>query len=689
MTPPLRRRNVSLPTSLFILGGSSFYTLLLVESLRKHGLLSALQRVTLFGRNRRQLEAVAQLCEALCRAAPPPGSPLPRFDATTDLEDCLDEEYGVLFQQIRFGGMRARDLDEKNAIRHGLVADETLGIVGVTNALRTISGLRPLLEVVQQKAHPYSLVNFTNPCSIVTQYLLQHWRLPVVGICDYPEVLRTEYARLLEVPRDELELSSFGVNHLGFVYDARRGGRSVFAELQQRLDASPLVPRYHQALAYIVPLAWNLIFDRRATSERQASAPNRASVLFALEQELAALIEQGDPEGQDAPAIMARLSERNCDWYDLIVTPALANVLGRSQRELIVNVGSEDALGLGCTPCVVEANAVFADGHHQLRPLPAELASSYEYSIVQQMKRAELALLDACLHGGRDEVVGACLRNPMIQEDRAIQRYLDDVAAADPAVAARLRPAGKPARDTRQPLREDTHVESTPISIAGLAAQGYLHIPGFLSRDRVGSLQRELRSLVADESLMVPRKGAEHFFEKYQSTSYCYVDRHAHAPTLAALLESAELGALVTLLLGDAGIFHTSLVQYHRAGEGQAIPWHQDIDAEALGAGKMFNFLIYPYDIDLDSGALFVVPGSQGSTRLPFGEPHGELPGQVAVFPKAGDLVITDCTLFHKVNHNHSGRDRMSVNLRFRHRELNLKQASVGIYRNGRVNYAG
>jgi ectoine hydroxylase-related dioxygenase (phytanoyl-CoA dioxygenase family) len=65
------------------------------------------------------------------------------------------------------------------------------------------------------------------------------------------------------------------------------------------------------------------------------------------------------------------------------------------------------------------------------------------------------------------------------------------------------------------------------------------------------------------------------------------------------------------------------------------------------------------------------------------------LPGQVAVCARAGDLVVTDCTLFHKVNHNHSGRDRMSVNLRFRHQDVNLKQASVGIYRNGRVNYAG
>jgi ectoine hydroxylase-related dioxygenase (phytanoyl-CoA dioxygenase family) len=220
-------------------------------------------------------------------------------------------------------------------------------------------------------------------------------------------------------------------------------------------------------------------------------------------------------------------------------------------------------------------------------------------------------------------------------------------------------------------------------------AQGFLHVPGFVQGAELETLQRELKSLIADKALMVPREGSEHFFKKYQSTSYCYVDRHEHAPTLAALIKAPRTRAIVEALLPAGGEFHASLVQYHKASEGQAIPWHQDIDAELLGAGMMFNFLLYPFDLDLESGALFVVPGSHGSTRLPLGEPHGELPGQRHLCPKAGDLVVADCTLFHKVNHNHSGRDRMSVNLRFRHKDLNLKQASVGIYRNGRVNYAG
>lgn len=220
-------------------------------------------------------------------------------------------------------------------------------------------------------------------------------------------------------------------------------------------------------------------------------------------------------------------------------------------------------------------------------------------------------------------------------------------------------------------------------------AQGYIHLPSFVHGAELEALQAEVLALISNKALMVPREGSEHFFKKYQSTSYCYVDRHEQVPTLAALIDHPRLRHIVRELLPEEGLFHASLVQYHKAGEGQAIPWHQDIDPETVGAGQMFNFLLYPFDTSLESGALHVVEGSHGNKRLPSGEPHGDLPGQKHLCPKAGDLVITDCTLFHKVNHNTSGRDRVSINMRFRNGALDRKQTSVGIYRNGRVNYAG
>ena len=415
-------------TSLFILGGSSFYTLLLVESLHRAGVTSHLRRITLFGRDRQRLEAVARMCGHLTRA-----SGL-RTDFTTDFETCLDGEYGLVFNQLRFGGMAARDLDEKIALAQGLVADETLGMVGVSNAIRTVVGLTPFLETLRGKTGPYTLVNFTNPCSIVTQYMLERFGLPAVGICDYPEVLRSAYAELLQQPRAAVDLQYFGVNHFGFVHDVRLSGQSIFSELKERLDACALAPAYHRAFESIVIPAWDLIFNRNAVWEGQRQKPNRASFLYALEQELADKVRQTPLEALAPEPFLERLAARRCDWYDLIVTPVLSNLLQLARDPLILNLGVPDPFGLGCRTCVVETNArMGAEGHVALAP-PEHVARLPEFTLVKQMKQAEVELLEAILERSPQRVLRACLMNPMIQDHRAVRAYFSALSEVDPLI---------------------------------------------------------------------------------------------------------------------------------------------------------------------------------------------------------------------------------------------------------------
>lgn len=222
-----------------------------------------------------------------------------------------------------------------------------------------------------------------------------------------------------------------------------------------------------------------------------------------------------------------------------------------------------------------------------------------------------------------------------------------------------------------------------------LKNDGILHMPSFFKGEQLSAIQSQLNQLLQDESKMVERKGSEHFFQKYQSTSYCFVDQLAAFPALNALPGNVLIRAILDGLLPEGSKLKQSLVQHHKAGEGQAIPWHQDVHFEQVPPGKMFNFLIYPFDITEDSGALHYVPGSHVQGRLPVGNPHDPLPGQLSLAPKAGDLIIGDCLLFHKVNHNHSGCDRVSINLRFQSSEVAPEDTQIGVYRNGQVNYAG
>jgi ectoine hydroxylase-related dioxygenase (phytanoyl-CoA dioxygenase family) len=222
-----------------------------------------------------------------------------------------------------------------------------------------------------------------------------------------------------------------------------------------------------------------------------------------------------------------------------------------------------------------------------------------------------------------------------------------------------------------------------------LLKEGVLHIPSFFKGEQLQRMQKDLRELVNDQNKMVEREGSEHFFKKYQSTSYCFVNQFESYPTLNRLPQNPLIESILGDLFAEGHDLLLTLVQHNIAGEGQAIPWHQDVHFDQVNAGQMYNVLIYPFDCSEESGALHYVPGSHTFGRLTKGEPHDDLPGQLSVAPKAGDLILCDCRVFHKVNHNHSNNDRVSINLRFRSKYVADENTKIGVYRNGQVNYAG
>lgn len=222
-----------------------------------------------------------------------------------------------------------------------------------------------------------------------------------------------------------------------------------------------------------------------------------------------------------------------------------------------------------------------------------------------------------------------------------------------------------------------------------LLTEGLLHIPSFFKGEQLSAIQSEISQLIEDQSKMVAREGSEHFFKKYQSTSYCFVNQLESFCALNTLPKNVLINAILSRLFKEGRELKQTLVQHNKAGEGQAIPWHQDVHFEQVDPCKMYNFLIYPFDVTEESGALHYVVGSHLQGRLPKGNPHDPLPGESFIVPKAGDLIIGDCRLFHKVNHNYSSQDRVSINLRFHSSLVATEDTEIGVYRNGQVNYAG
>jgi ectoine hydroxylase-related dioxygenase (phytanoyl-CoA dioxygenase family) len=191
-------------------------------------------------------------------------------------------------------------------------------------------------------------------------------------------------------------------------------------------------------------------------------------------------------------------------------------------------------------------------------------------------------------------------------------------------------------------------------------------------------------ALLQREDLLCPRDEA--FFARHHSNSYTFVDQHVQFAALANLAKDSRLRQIARSTLDPAAQMYMSLVQCNQGGQQQGIAWHQDIHP-SLGAGNMLNCLLYPYATTKASGGLRLVPGSHLLGALPAGEPFAELPGEITVYPQAGDLLIVDALCFHCVPVNSSAQRRVSLNFRYKTAKQDAR-FSQGAYRTGLFDYA-
>lgn len=401
------------------MGGSSYYTLLLFASLKSQGVIEGVSVITLFGRNKQRLNLIAEIGNSMFAG-------VTTVDVSVNIEDCLSVKYGLIFNQIRFGGMSSRDRDEKLALANGLAADETIGIVGVSNAIRAVKGMTAYLDIIKKKSNAYKLVNFTNPCSILTQYMVEHYNIPAIGICDYPEMMKLKIADALTLEADELQLGYFGLNHFGVIYSVKRHGEELIAQLlQTELPFKPACNRYFN---HLLNVSWRYVYERQELVKEQQKTVNRAAQLLDFEKHMDELLIRGERE---ANIYFDVLNQRNCDWFNLVVSPLFANLLAQKSTPVIANIPTNDSLNIGDSICVMEGRCTGDFDVIESETLPPSLLNSPEYSLIRVMKLCERQLLKGILTNNKSLIIGACLNNPMIQEQQKVLAYFDELSRSD------------------------------------------------------------------------------------------------------------------------------------------------------------------------------------------------------------------------------------------------------------------
>ncbi|NDJ60071.1 MAG: 6-phospho-beta-glucosidase [Chloroflexi bacterium] len=185
-----------------------------------------LQELWLMDIDQGRLDLMASLCQQIVEGA---GSPF-RIIPTTDLDAAIRHS-NVIVTTVRVGFEDGRILDERLALRHNILGQETTGPGGFSMAMRSIPVLIDVAERTEALAPQAWTFNFTNPAGLVAEALHTAGFRRVVGICDSANTAQHAIADWLKRPVDSVKTEVFGLNHLSWTRRALVAGQDVLPEL--------------------------------------------------------------------------------------------------------------------------------------------------------------------------------------------------------------------------------------------------------------------------------------------------------------------------------------------------------------------------------------------------------------------------------------------------------------------------
>jgi len=303
-----------------IIGGGGLRTPLLIYGLVQVQTTLGLREIALFDPDGDRLSLMRAVSQEILRRSESDIS----LTLRPRLEDAI-EGADFILTSIRVGGIQARARDERLAIEHGLIGQETTPPVGLAMALRTIPVILSQAKLIERLNPSAWLINFTNPAGLITQALTTHTGVRVIGICDTPMELFLRIAKVLDVPPSEVVCDYFGLNHLGWVSDIRVKGESVMAHvladdrrLQELYPSKLFWPEMIRALG-LLPTEYLFFFYSQRVAYRHLLevGATRGEEVERLNAELVARLREaiGGGERQSLVDIYGRYLDRRSRSY--------------------------------------------------------------------------------------------------------------------------------------------------------------------------------------------------------------------------------------------------------------------------------------------------------------------------------------------------------------------------------------
>jgi 6-phospho-beta-glucosidase len=409
-----------------VIGGGSTYTPEFVDGFIQRREQLSVGEIALHDINPQRLDLVGALVKRMVTHA----------GVSTTIGTYTDRPAAVagadfVISQIRVGGLDARIRDEKIPLKYNVIGQETTGPGGFMKALRTIPVTLDIARDVERHAPNAWYLNFTNPSGIITEALLKHTTLKVVGLCNNPINAIMGIAAFAGVPDDEVFLDWVGLNHLAWIRHAYVKGRLLSIEELVELAAPqghfPFEPDLIRMLG-MLPISYLQYYyhhDQKVQEAKEAGK-TRGEIVKGVEADLLEMY--ADPNlVQKPPELMMRGGAYYSEMAVRLITSLLTDrrdvqiVIARNNG-CILDLPDDASIEV---PCLI--------GGHGLSPLHIGRLPEVIRPLVVTVKAYEQYAVEAGVTGSRETALKALLTHPLVPSYSVAKAMLDELLSANQA----------------------------------------------------------------------------------------------------------------------------------------------------------------------------------------------------------------------------------------------------------------
>ena len=414
---------------LAVIGAGSTYTPEIVEGLILRRETLPIETVCFMDVDLPKMDVIAGLTRRMLDRVGFQG----RFLQTADLGQALDGADYVI-AQIRVGGLPARILDEKIPLKYRLLGQETTGIGGFMNALRTVGPVMNIAKEMERRCPSAWFINFSNPSGILAEAVLGHTSIKMVGLCNCPINMLANVREEMTQGKD-FEYDYVGLNHLSWITSVRLQGRELLTpgaftpgKGMTNIPQVDLEEPLLRAVGAIPSSYLGYFYNREAHVEKCLSAKHtRGEECVGIEGDL--LAQYADPNLAEKPEALAR---RGGALYSTAAVNLINSIENDTGDLQVVNTRNRGVLPFMAENDVVEVPCRI--GRQDIVPIaPKAPVSQHIIGLMQAVKAYEKLTVQAALAGDRDIALAALLNHPLIGDYERASGALAEMLEANKA----------------------------------------------------------------------------------------------------------------------------------------------------------------------------------------------------------------------------------------------------------------